>query len=113
MDLFKQFTQKRSFNTLCIIAFMLFTSAWEKTYATSTGMPWETILDKIMQSLSGPVARLVIIIAICATGISLMFGEMGGGAKKLIGICCGGAIVAAAVSWGPGFFNFSGSCLMV
>lgn len=109
---FNFITKRKSFHILCIVSFLFLVTGHQEVFATSTGMPWESILDKLVQSLSGPVARMIIIIAICACGAGLIFGESGGFAKKMISICCGGAIIAAAVSWGPGFFNFSGACLM-
>ena len=42
-----------------------------------TAMPWEGPLDTIMQSLSGPVAKAVGIIAIVLTGLGFAFAEGG------------------------------------
>ena len=111
LNLLKFISKKRSFQTLCFMALL----SGQKAFAApaSTGMPWEGILSKIQNSLAGPVAQFMIIIAICLTGFGFILGEGGGATKKLLGICFGGSIVAAAVSWGPGFFNFTGGMMLV
>ena len=43
-----------------------------------TAMPWEGPLDTIMQSLSGPVAKAVGIIAIVLTGLGFACAVLGG-----------------------------------
>ena len=37
-------------------------------HAAGTGMPWEGPLDQILQSIEGPVARIVAVIIITLTG---------------------------------------------
>ena len=44
-------------------------------YAAGSGMPWEGPLDQILQSIEGPVARIVAVIIITLTGLMLAFGE--------------------------------------
>ena len=44
-------------------------------HAAGTGMPWEGPLDQILQSIEGPVARIVAVIIITLTGLALAFGE--------------------------------------
>lgn len=72
-----------------------------------SGMPWEGPLNTILQSIQGPVARVFILLAIIATGIGMAFGEQGSGFKKLMGICFGGSIVIAAVSFVSTLFGAS------
>jgi type IV secretory pathway VirB2 component (pilin) len=64
-----------------------------------SGLPWEAPLDTILKSIQGPVARVLILLAIIITGIMFAFGEHGSGFKKILGIACGGAIVLGAVSF--------------
>ena len=52
-------------------------------------MPWEGPLDQILQSIEGPVARIVAVIIITLTGLTLAFGETSGGMRKLIQIVFG------------------------
>ena len=53
-------------------------------HAAGSGMPWEGPLDQILQSIEGPVARIVAVIIITLTGLTLAFGETSGGMRKLI-----------------------------
>ncbi len=48
-------------------------------YASGSSMPWETPLNSILESIEGPVAKIVAVIIIIVTGLSLAFGETSGG----------------------------------
>lgn len=63
------------------------------------GMPWEGPLTAVADSLTGPVARSIAILIIVATGLTLAFGDVGQGFKKLIQILFGLAIAFAAASF--------------
>ncbi len=63
------------------------------------GMPWEGPLTAVMDSVTGPVARVIAILIIVATGLTLAFGDVGQGFKKLIQILFGLAIAFAAASF--------------
>ncbi len=68
--------------------------------ATSGGtMPWEGPLTAVMESITGPVARILAILIIAATGLTLAFGDVGQGFKKLLQILFGLAIAFAAASF--------------
>ena len=60
------------------------------------GMPWEGPLTAVLDSITGPVARIVAILIIVATGLTLAFGDVGQGFKKLLQILFGLAIAFAA-----------------
>lgn len=77
-------------------------------FAAGSGMPWEGPLQKILDSFSGPVAKILGVIAIIATGIGLAFGEGGAGMKKLLQIVFGLSIAFTAASFGLSFFGFGG-----
>lgn len=62
-------------------------------------MPWEGPLTAVMESVTGPVARILAILIIVATGLTLAFGDVGQGFKKLIQILFGLAIAFAAASF--------------
>ena len=64
-----------------------------------SSMPWEAPLEKILTSIQGPVARVLILLAIIITGLMFAFGEHGSGFKKILGIACGGAVVVGSVSF--------------
>ncbi|HBP0280891.1 conjugal transfer protein TrbC [Pseudomonas aeruginosa] len=53
--------------------------------AAGSSMPWEGPLQSILESIQGPVARIVAVIIIIATGLALAFGDTSGGFRKLIG----------------------------
>lgn len=63
------------------------------------GMPWEGPLTAVMDSITGPVARIIAILIIVATGLTLAFGDVGQGFKKLLQILFGLAIAFAAASF--------------
>lgn len=80
--------------------------------AAGTGMPWEAPLDQILQSIEGPVARIVAVIIITLTGLTLAFGETSGGFRKLIQIVFGLSIAFAATSFFLTFFSFGGGAVL-
>ena len=80
-------------------------------HAAGSGMPWEGPLDQILQSIEGPVARIVAVIIITLTGLALAFGETSGGMRKLIQIVFGLSIAFAATSFFLTFFSFGGGAL--
>ena len=81
-------------------------------YAAGSGMPREGPLDQILQSIEGPVARIVAVIIITLTGLMLAFGETSGGMRKLIQIVFGLSIAFAATSFFLTFFSFGGGALI-
>lgn len=81
-------------------------------HAAGSGMPWEGPLDQILQSIEGPVARIVSVIIITLTGLTLAFGETSGGMRKLIQIVFGLSIAFAATSFFLTFFSFGGGALI-
>ena len=81
-------------------------------FAAGSGMPWEGPLDQILQSIEGPVARIVAVIIITLTGLMLAFGETSGGMRKLIQIVFGLSIAFAATSFFLTFFSFGGGALI-
>ena len=80
--------------------------------AAGTGMPWEGPLDQILNSIEGPVARIVAVIIITMTGLTLAFGETSGGFRKLIQIVFGLSIAFAATSFFLTFFSFGGGAVI-
>lgn len=81
-------------------------------HAAGSGMPWEGPLDQILSSIEGPVARIVAVIIITITGLTLAFGETSGGMRKLIQIVFGLSIAFAATSFFLTFFSFGGGALI-
>ncbi len=77
-------------------------------HATETGLPWDDRITAIVASVQGDVARGIGTIAIVVTGLSMAFGDMGGGTKKMMAIVFGLSIAFTATSFFLGFFNFTG-----
>ena len=59
-------------------------------------LPWEDPLDTVVESLTGPVAQGVSVIACVVIGGMLAFGELGGVAKRGIMILFGIAMALFA-----------------
>jgi len=81
-------------------------------HAAGGSMPWETPLNSIMQSVQGPVAKIIAVIIITVTGLSLAFGDTSGGFRRLIQIVFGLSIAFTASSFFLQFFGFSGGALI-
>ena len=77
-------------------------------HAAGSGMPWEGPLQSILESIEGPVAKILATIVIILTGLGLAFGESGGGMRKLLQIVFGLSIAFAATSFFLSFFSFGG-----
>ena len=63
-------------------------------------------------SVQGPVAKIVAVIIIIITGLTLAFGETAGGFRRLIQIVFGLSIAFAASSFFLSFFSFGGGALI-
>ena len=81
-------------------------------YAAGSNMPWEQPLQQILDSVQGPVAKIIAVLIIIVTGLSLAFGETSGGFRRLIQIVFGLSIAFAASSFFLSFFGFGGGALV-
>ena len=81
-------------------------------HASGSSMPWEAPLQSILDSVEGPVAKIVAVIIIIVTGLTLAFGDTGGGFRRLIQIVFGISIAFAASSFFLSFFSFGGGALI-
>jgi type IV secretion system protein VirB2 len=81
-------------------------------HASGSSMPWEQPLQQILQSVEGPVAKIVAVIIIIVTGLTLAFGDSSGGFRRLIQIVFGLSIAFAASSFFLSFFSFGGGALV-
>jgi len=95
------------------VALILSAAIIEPANAAGSGMPWEAPLTSILESIEGPVARIIAVIIIVITGLSLAFGESSGGFRRLIQIVFGLAIAFSATSFFLSFFSFGGGALIV
>lgn len=83
----------------------------DEARASGSGMPWEQPLQQVLESVQGPVAKIVAVIIIITTGLTLAFGETAGGFRRLIQIIFGLSIAFAASSFFLSFFSFGGGAL--
>ena len=93
-------------------AFLLAALAAAPARAAGSGMPWEQPLQQVLDSVQGPVAKIVAVIIIITTGLTLAFGETAGGFRRLIQIIFGLSIAFAASSFFLTFFSFSGGAVV-
>ena len=80
--------------------------------AAGSSMPWEAPLQAILESIEGPVAKIVAVMIIIITGLTLAFGDSSGGARRLVQIVFGLSIAFAASSFFLSFFSFGGGLLI-
>lgn len=81
-------------------------------HAAGSGMPWEAPLQSVLDSIEGPVAKIVAVMIIIMTGLTLAFGDTSGGFRRLIQIVFGISIAFAASSFFLTFFSFGGGALV-
>ena len=94
---------------LSFATFLLLTSP---AYAAGSNMPWEAPLQSILESIQGPVAKIIAVMIIIITGLTLAFGDTSGGARRMIQIVFGLSIAFAASSFFLSFFSFGGGALV-
>ena len=93
-------------------AALVLTLAAGPAFASGTNMPWEAPLQQILDSIQGPVAQIIAVIVIIATGLALAFGDSSGGFRRLLQIVFGLSIAFSASSFFLNFFSFSGGALL-
>src|SRR3546814_18999119 len=79
-----------------------------RVQAAGSGMPWEEPLQQVLDSVQGPVAKIVAVIIIIVTGLPLALGETAGGFLRLIKNLFGLSLVLAASSFFIPSFSFVG-----
>jgi type IV secretion system protein TrbC len=97
---------------ITLLATLIILASCLPSYAAGSGMPWEAPLQRILESIEGPVAKIIAVIIIIVTGLTLAFGDMGGGFRRLLQIVFGLSIAFAATSFFLSFFAFAGGALI-
>lgn len=105
----QHFRRRVATATSALIASALLAPA---AHASGSSMPWEAPLQSILESIEGPVAKIVAVIIIIVTGLTLAFGDTSGGFRRLIQIVFGLSIAFAASSFFLSFFSFGGGALV-
>lgn len=98
-------------NKLKYLTIMLFLLA-NNAFAATTGLPWEGPLQKILDSLTGPVAKILGVIVIVIAGFGIAFGEVGSGMRRIFQIVLGLSIAFTASSLILTLFGFSGGAIV-
>jgi len=94
------------------LIFVIGSFATAPAYGAGSNMPWEQPLQQILDSVQGPVSKIVAVIIIITTGLSLAFGDTSGGFRRLIQIVFGLSIAFAASSFFLSFFSFGGGAVI-
>ena len=92
------------FNAILLFSFAFISTA----FATETGLPWESPLEKILASLTGPVAKVIGVVAIVLAGFGIAFGEAGSGMRRVFQVVLGLSIAFTASTLIVTLFGFSG-----
>lgn len=103
-------TVRRQAVSVAVLA--LAVAAASPALAGGSSMPWEAPLQSILESIEGPVAKIIAVMIIIVTGLTLAFGDTSGGARRLIQIVFGLSIAFAASSFFLSFFSFGGGALV-
>jgi type IV secretion system protein TrbC len=102
----------RSYAPVCLLLGLWFCIALP-AHAAGSNMPWEAPLQSVLESIQGPVARIMAVIVIITTGLTLAFGDTSGGFRKLVQIVFGLSIAFAASSFFLTFFSFAGGAVIL
>jgi len=81
-------------------------------HAASAGLPWENPLQQIANSISGPVAKALGVMAIVGAGLAFAFSEGGTILRRVLGVVFGLAIAFGASTFFLSFLGFAGGALV-
>jgi type IV secretion system protein TrbC len=108
----KSLTHARARVSTALLGGFIALTVTNTAHAAGSSMPWEAPLQSILESIQGPVAKIVAVMIIIATGLALAFGDTSGGARRMIQIVFGLSIAFAASSFFLSFFSFGGGALV-
>jgi type IV secretion system protein TrbC len=94
------------------VAIAMLLASTSVAWAAGSGMPWEAPLERILESVQGPVAKIIAVIIITVTGLSLAFGDTSGGFRRMVQVVFGLSVAFAATSFFLSFFSFGGGALI-
>jgi type IV secretion system protein TrbC len=108
----RRFWWGRSMVSAAMLLLVLLLCVALPAHAAGSNMPWEAPLQSVLESIQGPVTRIIAVIIIITTGLTLAFGDTSGGFRKLVQIVFGLSIAFAASSFFLTFFSFAGGALV-
>lgn len=88
---------------LPLVVFMVIMGLASPVWAS---MPWEGPLQKLLSSLTGPVAKALGTIAIVCLGFAIAFSEGGSFLRKALWVIMGLVLAFNAASWGITFLGY-------
>jgi type IV secretory pathway VirB2 component (pilin) len=94
------------------VVFLLAAMSSSAYGATATGLPWDTVANIIVRSVTGPVAFLICVMAIgvgFGNVIISHHGEFTGWGKTVVLVGLGGSAVMGIVSLMAGMFGVTGA----
>lgn len=75
-------------------------------------MPWEGPLQRIVESITGPVVQAAAIVAVVLFGVGVAMSESGSSMRRGLGILFGLSIAFAASTFFLDFFGFAGGAVI-
>ena len=108
----KQFLTRSRVRVGALATCAMVALATAPAHASGSSMPWESPLQSILESIEGPVAKIVAVIIMIVTGLTLAFGDSSGGFRHLVQIVFGLSIAFTASSFFLSFFSFGGGALI-
>ncbi len=103
MYLFSGSFPRHAFHAYVVVALLLVTPS---AFAAGSGMPWEGPIERLIISLTGPVAQALLTLSVLLLGFAFAFSE-GAFMRRILGVVLGGAIAATAASFALDFFGFA------
>jgi type IV secretion system protein TrbC len=70
-------------------------------------MPWEGPITSVLNSLTGPVAQALCILAVVGLGFGMAFSEGGSSMRRAMSLLFGCSIAVTAVTFATTFFGFA------
>lgn len=97
--------KKRKLTQLATASFLLL--ATSNCFAAGSGMPWETPLNRILDSITGPVVKALGVISIVLVGVAIASSEGGGFMRKVLSVVMGLCIAFSASTFFLDFFGYT------
>ncbi|AIL64740.1 Conjugal transfer protein TrbC [Rickettsiales bacterium Ac37b] len=95
-----------------ILTFLFSLSNRVYAYTGGAGLPWEAPLKTLQESLTGPVAMTVAIMAMCVSGIALVWGEeISGFTRRILMLVLAISVLVSSASIITTLFSVSGALI--
>lgn len=84
-----------------------------KTSSMDIKWPWEKFLTSLTQQITGPMARILGIIGIVVGILGCVYGDHGGGMRKVFGVILGMSVIFFAASFVNLLFESAGGATII